>query len=80
MNYRKKILTASITACLSVVGTAHAQDAATQINAAKSTVQSPDGASATSAQTAPAPANTQGGGAADPRNSIRSWFSAFARA
>ncbi len=59
MNYRKKILTASITACLSVVGAAHAQDAATQVKS--STVQTPDGATAAAKQTAPAPADAQGG-------------------
>lgn len=62
MNYRKKILTASITACLSVVGAAHAQDAPTQTKAPQNAVQTPDGASATAMQTAPAPADAQGGG------------------
>ena len=62
MNYRKKILTASITACLCVAAAAHAEDQATQKTAPNS-VQTPDAGSAPGKQTAPAPADQQGGGA-----------------
>ena len=56
MIYRKKILTASIAACLSVSAAAHAQDAA---NAGA--VQTPDGASS-AARTAPADTPDTAGG------------------
>ena len=60
MIYRKKILTASIAACLSLSAAAHAQDAA---SASGSAVQTPDGAGAAPTRTAPADAadNSAGG-------------------
>ena len=58
MVYRKKILTASIAACLSFSAAAHAQEAA---QPSRSAVQTPDGAAAPS--TAPAdPADAPAGG------------------
>jgi iron complex outermembrane receptor protein len=54
MIYRKKILTASIAACLSL-SAAHAQEAA---QSSGSAVQTPDGASSAGARTAPADSST----------------------
>jgi iron complex outermembrane recepter protein len=58
MNYRKKILTASIIACLGAVSAAHAQDAATSRPAV---VQTPDGSNAPGTKTTPVAADPQGG-------------------
>src|SRR5579885_1433418 len=62
MNYRKKILTASIIACLGVVAAAHADDLT---NTRQPAVQTPDGAKAQ--QTAPAAADTPSGGSSEPQ-------------
>jgi iron complex outermembrane recepter protein len=68
MKYRKQILTASISACLFAAAAAHAQDAAMPSTTARqNTVQAPDGGSTPATQqTAPAPADPQGGSTANP--------------
>ena len=61
MIYRRKILTASITACLSLAAAAHAEEA-TQ-SSAPGVVRTPDGAAPSAEAAVPADATSTGGGA-----------------